>query len=72
MASPLCELAAANLVRMFDPEKQIFCDTYIRTENGMRRERVSHRYTMMTSWAWLGTSASVIHQVLQRLRFWML
>ena len=48
MAGPLCELAAAGLVRMFDPEKQIFCDTYIRTENGMRRERVSHRYTMMT------------------------
>jgi len=48
MASALCELAAAGLARMFDPEKQIFCDTYIRTENGMRRERVSHRYTMMT------------------------
>ena len=46
--SALCELAAAGLVRMFDPEKQIFCDAYIRTENGMRRERVSHRYTMMT------------------------
>jgi len=44
----LCELAAAGLVRMFDPEKQIFCETYLRTENGMKREGVSHRYTMMT------------------------
>ena len=48
MASPLCELAAAGLVRMFDPEKQIFCDTYIRTEMECGGERVSHRYTMMT------------------------
>jgi hypothetical protein len=44
----LCDLAAAGLVQMLDPEKQIFCDTYIRTENGMRRERLSRRYTMMT------------------------
>lgn len=48
MASALCTLATAGLARMFDPEKQLFCDTYIRTENGMRREGVSHRYTMMT------------------------
>ena len=47
-ASALCKLAAEGLVRMFDPERQIFCDTYTRTENGMRRERLSHRYTMMT------------------------
>jgi len=46
--STLCELAAAGLVKMFDPEKQIFCETYIRTENGMKRAGVSHRYTMMT------------------------
>jgi len=44
----LCDLAAAGLVQMLDPDKQIFCETYIRTENGMRRERLSPRYTMMT------------------------
>jgi len=46
--SELCDLAAAGLVAMLDPEKQIFCDTYNRTEKGMRRERLSPRYTMMT------------------------
>lgn len=44
----LCDLAAAGLVQMLDPEKHIFCDTYIRNQNGMRRERLSPRYTMMT------------------------
>jgi hypothetical protein len=44
----LCDLAAAGLVDMLDPEKQIFCDIYNRTENGMSRERISPRYTMMT------------------------
>lgn len=46
--SELCDLAAGGLVAMLDPEKQIFCDTYIRTESGMVRERLSPRYTMMT------------------------
>ena len=46
--SALCELAAAGLEGMFDPAKQIFCETYVRTENRMKREGVSHRYTMMT------------------------
>jgi hypothetical protein len=46
--SELCDLAAAGLVAMLDPEKQIFCDIYNRTENGMVRERLSPRYTMMT------------------------
>src|SRR5579863_6258852 len=46
--SELCELAAAGLVPMLDPEKQIFCDTYNRSEKGMNRERLSPRYTMMT------------------------
>jgi hypothetical protein len=44
----LCDLAAAGLVQMLHPEKHIFCDTYIRSANGMRRERLSPRYTMMT------------------------
>jgi hypothetical protein len=47
-ASELCDLAAAGLVEMLDPERQIFCDIYNRTETGMVRERLSPRYTMMT------------------------
>src|ERR1035437_940312 len=46
--SELCDLAAAGLVPMLDPERQIFCDSYNRTEKGMVRERLSPRYTMMT------------------------
>jgi hypothetical protein len=46
--SELCDLAASGLMAMLDPEKQIFCDTYNRAESGMRREGLSHRYTMMT------------------------
>ena len=46
--SELCDLAAAGLVAMLDPERQIFCDVYNRTEKGMTRERLSPRYTMMT------------------------
>jgi hypothetical protein len=46
--SELCDLAATGLVAMLDPERQIFCDVYNRTEQGMRREGLSPRYTMMT------------------------
>jgi hypothetical protein len=46
--SELCDLAAAGLVEMLDPKSGIFCDTYQRTEQGMSRERLSPRYTMMT------------------------
>jgi hypothetical protein len=46
--SELCDLAAGGLVAMFEPERQIFCDVYNRTETGMVRERISPRYTMMT------------------------
>jgi hypothetical protein len=46
--SELCDLAAAGLVPMLDPEKHIFCDSYSRTEKGMSREKTSPRYTMMT------------------------
>ncbi len=44
----LCELAASGLVEMFDPERQLFCHAYTRTQTGMRRQGLSHRYTMMT------------------------
>jgi hypothetical protein len=44
----LCDLAAAGLVEMLDPEKLIFCDIYNRTEGGMIRQGLSPRYTMMT------------------------
>jgi len=44
----LCDLAAAGLVPMLDPERHLFCDIYNRTEKGMIRERLSPRYTMMT------------------------
>jgi hypothetical protein len=46
--SELCDIAAAGLVEMLDPEKMIFCDIYNRTEKGMVREGLSPRYTMMT------------------------
>ncbi len=44
----LCELAARGLVHMLDPEKQVFCHTYVRTAEGMVREGLSPRYSMMT------------------------
>jgi hypothetical protein len=46
--SKLCDLAASGLVAMLDPKQQIFCDIYNRTENGMAREGLSPRYTLMT------------------------
>ncbi len=46
--SDLCDLAAAGLVQMFDSERQLFCHTYIRTTEGMSRQGLSQRYTMMT------------------------
>lgn len=44
----LCDFAASGLAAMLDPERQIFCHIYNRTETGMRREGLSPRYTMMT------------------------
>jgi hypothetical protein len=44
----LCRLAADGLVEMLDPEKQIFCNIYKRTDTGMSRQMLSPRYTMMT------------------------
>ena len=46
--SDLCDLAAAGLVPMLDPDRQIFCDIYNRTEKGMTQEGLSPRYTMMS------------------------
>lgn len=43
----LCDMAVAGLVKMLDPEKHLFCAVYHQTKNGMLRERVSPRYTMM-------------------------
>lgn len=44
----LSELAARGLAQMYDPEQQLFCYTYARTEFGMKRQGISPRYTMMT------------------------
>lgn len=46
--SELCDLAVSGLAPMVDPEKQLFCDVYNRTDSGMIREGLSYRYTMMT------------------------
>jgi hypothetical protein len=40
--------AAAGLVQMFDEERQLFCAKMIRTERGLAREGISHRYTLIT------------------------
>jgi hypothetical protein len=44
----LCDLAAAGLVNMLDPEAHLFCHIYSRTDRGMVRQGISPRYTMMT------------------------
>jgi hypothetical protein len=44
----LCDLAATGLVQMFDRDKNLFCYTFARTEGGMVRKGISHRYTLMT------------------------
>lgn len=41
-------LAAQGLPQMLDPQAQLFCFKLNKTERGMVREGVSHRYTMMT------------------------
>jgi len=46
--SQLCDLAATGLIQMFDPERRLFCYTYARTEEGMARKGISHRYTLMS------------------------
>lgn len=44
----LTTMAVAGIMSMFDPEKQLFCFKLKKTENGMVREGISYRYTMMT------------------------
>lgn len=44
----LCDLATRGLVAMFDPKDQLFCHRLVRTRDGLVREGVSHRYTVMT------------------------
>lgn len=41
-------LAARGLVAMFDTDRQLFCHKLVRTEQGVLREGVSPRYTIMT------------------------
>jgi hypothetical protein len=43
----LNSLAVRGLVSMFDPEKGLFCYRVRRTEHGLVREGLSHRYTIM-------------------------
>ncbi|MHB8652834.1 MAG: hypothetical protein ACYDA9_03045 [Terriglobia bacterium] len=44
----LNSLAVKGLVPMFDPENQMFCERLNRTPQGLKREGLSPRYTMMT------------------------
>ena len=44
----LISFAARGLVAMFDPKEQLFCHRLVRTRDGLVREGVSHRYTVMT------------------------
>ena len=44
----LTALAANGLPSMFDEKKQLFCYKLKKTDQGMVREGISHRYTMMT------------------------
>ena len=41
-------LATRGLVRMFDDEKQLFCHRLVRAEQGLVRDGLSQRYTIMT------------------------
>ena len=44
----LCDFAIAGLQRMFDPQSLLFCHRRRLTPDGMIREGLSRRYTMMT------------------------
>jgi len=46
--SPLLELALKGLPAMFDSGRNLFCYRLKRTREGMIKEGVSHRYTLMT------------------------
>jgi hypothetical protein len=53
-ARELNSLALRGLVSMFDPERKLFCYRIRRTDRGLVREGLSHRYTVM---ALLGLNA---------------
>src|SRR3974390_3276131 len=44
----LIKFATEGLVPMLDPQQQLFCYRLKKTEQGMVREAISRRYTMMT------------------------
>jgi hypothetical protein len=44
----LNSLAVKGLMPMLDPENQLFCERLKRTRQGMKREGLSPRYTLMT------------------------
>lgn len=44
----LCDLAARGLAQMLDPQSQLFCYRLKKSAQGLERESISHRYTMMT------------------------
>jgi len=44
----LMSLAARGLPQMLDPQSRLFCYKLKKTPNGLEREEISHRYTMMT------------------------
>jgi hypothetical protein len=44
----LTQMAVNALPQMFDEKEQLFCFKLKRTNSGMAREGISHRYTMMT------------------------
>ncbi len=44
----LCVMAATGLMAMFDSGEQLFCHKLVNTREGVVREGVSHRYSVMT------------------------
>lgn len=44
----LISLAVRGLGLMFDKDTQLFCHSLVRTDHGIAREGISHRYTIMT------------------------
>jgi hypothetical protein len=44
----LRDLSVKGLVRMLDPQSQLFCYRLWKSAGGLEREGISHRYTMMT------------------------
>lgn len=44
----LLSLATRGLTQMLDPATGLFCHRLVATKNGLQREGISHRYTVMT------------------------